>query len=109
MGTDDIRIICDVTSIEDVWRAVSQLRAAGRRKDRATSVPGRGPTRRAAVSQGTCTSPATRIRDRCHYRLNQSDQEEIIERVSNQLSNDRSAHRDTSVDVGGQHPQAAES
>jgi len=104
MGTDDIKAICDVTGIEDVWRSVSQLRAAGRRKDRATSVPGRGPARTAAVSQGTCTSSATWIQARCHYRLNESDQEEIIERVSNQLSNDRGAHRDTSVDVRGQQP-----
>jgi hypothetical protein len=35
------------------------------------------------------------------------DKEEIIERVSNQLSNNRGEHRDTSADVGGRYEQAA--
>jgi hypothetical protein len=35
------------------------------------------------------------------------DNEQIIERVSNELSNDRGEHRDTSADVGGQYEQAA--
>jgi len=34
------------------------------------------------------------------------DEEEIIKRVSNQLSNDLREHRDTSVDVGGQYELA---
>jgi hypothetical protein len=34
------------------------------------------------------------------------DKEEIIERVSNQLSNNRGEHRDTSADVGRQYEQA---
>ena len=36
-----------------------------------------------------------------------ADKEEITERVSNQLSNNRSERRDTSADVGGQYELAA--
>jgi hypothetical protein len=40
-------------------------------------------------------------------RVRFPDEEEIIDRVSNQLSNNRGEHRDTSADVGGQYRQAA--
>jgi hypothetical protein len=39
-------------------------------------------------------------------RRKKPDKEEIIERVSNQLSNNRGKHPDTSADVGGQYEQA---
>ena len=63
-----IKDTCDIAGIDGVWGEVGHQRAAGHRKDRATSMPERDRT------DDHGQSLRARAGDLVYYRLNKPDQ-----------------------------------